>query len=71
MTNPFINARIARDAAFKATLENMDKWLHCAILLGFLATDSGADQKEVDQLIQADKTEIDRLLLERLKNDNA
>ena len=53
--------------AFGDTLEAMDKWMHCAILLGYIAIEAGADGAMVDQLIRADKVEVDSQLLQKLK----
>ncbi len=44
------------------------KYLHLAILLGYIAVDHGADPESIDGLIrQTSKEEIDRLLLEQIK----
>lgn len=53
--------------AFGDTLEAMDKWMHCAILMGYIAIEAGADEQIVNQLIRADKSEIDSQLLAKLK----
>jgi len=62
---------VALDDTYKAfgdTLEAMDKWMHCAILLGYIAIEAGVDETKIDQLIRTDKTEIDNQLLEKLKH---
>ena len=54
--------------AFKNTLTAMDKWMHLAIYLGYIAEEHGADKAEIDRLIRlAPKAEIDALLLTKMK----
>ena len=57
--------------SFQDTLVAMDKWLHLAILLGDIAIEHGADPREIDRLIRADKETIDELLLQYLKEKSS
>jgi hypothetical protein len=55
--------------AFGKTLEALDKWLHLAVYFGMIAQELGADKSEINRLICCtDKAEIDRLLLEKMRN---
>ena len=60
--------RQAELETFRRALTQSDKWLHLAILIGYIATDHGADPAEIDRLVRiASKEEIDQLLLDRMK----
>ena len=48
-------------------LEQIDRWMHCALVLGYLAVDLGLDAQEMNRIVRAPKEEIDKMLIERLK----